>query len=97
MKHLIMAVEIIFGLVDMGFCDICWSFILEVENRRNPYLVHRDYVSVLSRSCKMNIQPTQEIRDLANFIASNSSIKPQDALHVASAICSNAEYFITCG
>lgn len=91
-----MAIDIIFQMIDEGKYKLCWSFILEHENSKNPFLYRRMYINLLSKSCKTVISPDIEIKNISEKIIANSKAKIKDALHLACAIHRNCAYFITC-
>lgn len=91
-----MAINIIFELIEKGDYNLCWSFILEDENNSNPFVNRKNYIKLLSNICSEAINPEQEIKMIAKKIMDCSNIRVKDALHVASAIFSGCEYFITC-
>ncbi len=93
-----MAVNIIFELIEKGMHNVVWSFMLEDENRGNPFANRRDYIKTISSICSYNISPVLSIRDLAHSIMSksNANAKAKDSLHLASAIHAGCDYFITC-
>ncbi len=90
------AIDMIFNLVDTDRYRLCWSFILEDENNKNPFIDRKNYIRILSKSCKVIIPPSENIRDIAKFLMSVSNVKPKDALHVACAVHCDAKYFISC-
>lgn len=91
-----MAINIIFELVEKGMHSLVWSFILEDENRGNPYSNRRKYIKTISNVCTYSVGPDSKIRDLAYNIMNNSNTKAKDSLHLASAIYAGCNYFITC-
>ncbi len=91
-----MAIDILFELVERKKYELVWSFILEYENSRNPFRERMLYIKSLSDLCKENIKPDEKIRLIAKDITRCSNVKDKDALHLASAVHGNCEYFITC-
>lgn len=91
-----MAIDILFELVEKGYYNLVWSFILEYENSRNPYIERRLHINTLSTLSKETVKPNDNIRLLAKDIVKNSNTKDKDALHLASAIYGKCKYFITC-
>lgn len=90
------AIEMIFSLIDKNIYKLCWSFMLEDENNKNPFIDRKNYIRVLSRACKIIIPPSENILNTAKLIMSVSNAKAKDALHVSCAIECGAKYFITC-
>ena len=78
----------------MGDLYLVWSYILDVENNRNPDEEIRkaisDWKNIAKTFCKENELIIKYAENLQNL-----GIKPRDALHVACAIYSEADYFLT--
>ena len=55
--------------------------------------LHINYISSL---CKETIKPDYKIKIISKNIVKRSNTKDKDALHLASAVHDNCEYFITC-
>ena len=91
-----MAIDIICELIEMGQYTLFWSFILEYENDKNPFINRRDYIKSLSALCVGNIEPNKAIKEIAKEIINNLNAKAKDALHLACAIYKKCDYFITC-
>lgn len=91
-----MAIDIIFELIEKGQYNLSWSFILEYENEKNPFINRRDYIKSLSELCNNEIGPCEDIRNIARDIMENSNVKSKDALHLACAVYKRVNYFITC-
>ena len=90
------AISMIFSLIDKGKYTLLWSFILEDENNKNPFLDRKSYIKVLSKTCNIAIEPSDDILAIAKYIMAASKIKAKDALHIACAVKYGAKYFITC-
>ena len=91
-----MAIDILFELIEKGNYELVWSFILEHENSMNPFIQRKLHIQSISTLCKEIIKPNNEIKIIAKNIVKNSNTKDKDALHLASAIYNNCDYFITC-
>lgn len=91
-----MAIDILFELVEKEVYKLVWSFILEYENNKNPFIDRKFHIKTLSYLCKEAVNPNKEIRLLAQKIVEKSNSKNKDSLHLASAIYSKCGYFITC-
>ena len=76
--------------------DFVWSYVLEYENGKNPYSLRKDTIRNFSYKCVKYIgfENEKEIVKLANNIIT-SGVKEKDALHLACAIFSSCDYFIT--
>ena len=91
-----MAIDILFELVENENYKLAWSFILEYENSRNPFMDRRLHIESISTLCKEMIEPNKEIKSIAKDIIKYSNTKDKDALHLASAVYNGCNYFITC-
>jgi len=91
-----MAIDILFELVEKEKYELVWSFILEYENSRNPFIERKLHINSISTLCKETIKPNDNIKLIAKDIVKYSNAKDKDALHLASAVYGNCEYFITC-
>jgi len=91
-----MAIDILFELIEKGRYNLVWSFILEYENSRNPFVERRLHINSISTLCSEIIKPDAEIKSMARAIVESSNAKDKDALHLASAIHGGCNYFITC-
>jgi len=91
------AIDILFELIEKGQYTLVWSFVLEYENSRNPFIDRKDHIeSVSSLLCREVVEPKKEIKATAKGIMEKSSAKERDALHLACAIYNKCDYFITC-
>ena len=91
-----LAIDILFELIENGEHILVWSFILDYENSRNPYVDRKMHIQSISTLCKETIKPHDEIKRIAVRIIRDSNANEKDALHLASAIYSKCDYFVTC-
>ena len=91
-----MAIDILFELVEKGKYKLMWSFMLDYENSRNPYVERRLHIDSISSLCDNVIKPNDRIKELAKDIVKRTNAREKDALHLASAIFEGCNYFITC-
>ncbi|MFA5575935.1 MAG: PIN domain-containing protein [Tissierellaceae bacterium] len=91
-----MAVDILFELIEKGKYELVWSFILEYENSMNPFIERKLNIKAISSISSQVIEPNDRIKEIAKDIVKKSNTKNKDALHLASAIYGNCNYFITC-
>jgi hypothetical protein len=91
-----MAIDVIFEIIEKKQHSLVWSFMLEHENKGNPYPNRRGYIKILSGVCSETIEPNPQIKELANKISKESNAKPKDSLHLACAVFSKCECFLTC-
>ena len=86
----------IFNRVEKGFCKLAWSFMHLDEANLCPFQ-DRKYESLrLARLCKVKIGPSEQIRKLAITVQDAANLAPKDALHLACAMNSGADYFLSC-
>ena len=91
-----MAIDILFELIEERKYELLWSFILEYENSRNPFIERKLNIKSVSTLCSETIKPSNKIKLIAKSITKYSNTKNRDALHLASAIYGDCKYFITC-
>jgi predicted nucleic acid-binding protein len=75
-------------------CALVWSYMLDFENSRNPYDEKRKSISPWKRIADFYCASSDDILSTGSEIMKNG-IKTKDALHIACAIKSKCEYFIT--
>lgn len=73
---------------------LIWSYIIEIENSRNPHDERRIAIQKWQSLSAITIVETPEVLTNANQLL-KFGIKPKDALHVASAVAGKADYFLT--
>lgn len=90
------AIDILFELIEKKKYELVWSFVLEYENSRNPFIERKLNIISISTLCNEVIQPNDNIKLIAKDIVMKSNTKDKDALHLASAVYGGCKYFITC-
>jgi predicted nucleic acid-binding protein len=78
----------------VGRHELIWSYILEFENRQNPYINRRNTINDWKSIANIHCVETEDIIFFAERLFS-LGIKVKDALHISCAVHSNADYFIT--
>jgi hypothetical protein len=74
--------------------ELVWSYILDYENDRNPYPERKDQIGAWRVYTELNVQESTEL--VANAIRLHDEGLPKiDSLHLACAIATGCEYFIT--
>ena len=73
---------------------LIWSYILDFENAQNPHDERRKSVSMWRNLATIDIEETPRLLEKAREFLTYG-IKTKDALHLASAIEGNADYFLT--
>ena len=82
------------ALVRDGGCDLTWSYMLEFENSKNPYEDKRKAIKAWEDLAANYCGPSQAILTKGKAYE-KLGISPADALHIACAVESGCEYFIT--
>ncbi len=77
-----------------GRLQLIWSYILELENDNNPYDERKMQINEWKKHAIIDIQETPEIIDVANSFI-HHRVRKVDALHIACAINSKCDYFLT--
>lgn len=90
------AIESLFSLIEKDRFTCLWSFILDYENKLNPFKERKRVVNVMSCICKESVIPSQRIIEVSKEIIKRTNVSPRDALHLASAEVGNCKYFVTC-
>ncbi len=74
--------------------ELIWSYILETENIQNPHDERRIAIQKWKNLSTIKIVENPKVLTNANQLL-EFGIKPKDALHVASAVEGEADYFLT--
>ncbi|MDR1721619.1 MAG: PIN domain-containing protein [Methanobrevibacter sp.] len=74
--------------------ELVWSFMLDLENDENPNFDSKENIQGWKDTSKEFCDFHEDIREKANSIE-KYGIKSKDALHIACAISSNCDFFIT--
>ena len=74
--------------------QLVWSYILDYENNKNPFLERKNQISGWKKYTTEDIQENSEIIEIANLL-NQKGLRKMDALHVACAIHSQCDYFLT--
>ena len=80
--------------IKRGKYDLVWSYMSDFENSCNPYLENRISIQLWETIAKFKCGSSDKILTLGNRIG-QKGVCENDALHVACAIESQCEYFIT--
>lgn len=73
---------------------LAWSYILELENARNPFLERRRAIFKWQSLAEIDISETESVLQKAHSVQA-LGLKSKDALHIACAVAAGADYFIT--
>jgi len=74
--------------------ELVWSFILEYENRRNPFAIRKNAIGAWQDIAKYTVSVDSNILHLAKTLLLKG-IKKKDALHIACAIGAGCSVFLT--
>ncbi len=89
------AVLAILDLLEAGVVRLVSSEILFFEIERNSEALSRAYALEVMSLAAVQIETGQEVQDLAGRFALQG-LRPADALHLASAVYGQADFFCTC-
>ncbi|MDR3328687.1 MAG: PIN domain-containing protein [Prevotellaceae bacterium] len=78
----------------LGKYELVWSYILEFENNQNPYSDRRYSIKVWEKIATVFCSENEDILTAAEKLCT-AGIKIKDALHIACAAYTQADYFIT--
>jgi predicted nucleic acid-binding protein len=82
------------SLIVEGKIDFVWSYVLEFENSKNPFLEKRNTILAFKPYAIETVHPNPAIESMANTLQ-NKGVKAYDSLHIACAIFSGCDYFLT--
>jgi predicted nucleic acid-binding protein len=80
--------------IKAGTLKLVWSYILDFENSRNPFLFKQQAIAAWRKLAVMDVEETDEIIQQAKILY-NKGLKSHDALHLACAFAGKCEYFFT--
>lgn len=74
--------------------DLVWSYILDFENNANPFDERKEAIGKWRAYASVDVEESKEILEKAESIM-QKGIKGKDALHMACAIMTACDYFLT--
>ncbi len=77
-----------------GTHTLVWSYMLEYENSQNPFEIRKDAIIKWKDIAEISIVENENILKRAERL-SELGIKAKDAIHIACAIESGCDYFLT--
>jgi predicted nucleic acid-binding protein len=80
--------------VQAGTLELAWSYVLDFENTANPFDDRRIAIDRWKGQATVDVGETDELLQTAKELAS-LGLKSKDALHLACAMASRADYFVT--
>ena len=88
--------QYIFRMAEEKKLQLVWSFMHNDENILCPFIERKIEVLRLSNLCEIKIEPNEEIYNLAKQFQGKVKLSAKDAVHLACAFYSKAEFFLTC-
>ena len=82
------------GMIKNGHLKLIWSEILDFENNENPFIERKTKILEWKLLAIENIEMNDFIFERAKDLL-KSGLRQKDASHIACAISSNANYFVT--
>lgn len=89
------AVLKILDLLEPGIVQLVSSEILLLEIERNPEELQRTYALIVLSMAAIHVATEPEVQELATRF-DQQGLRPADALHLASAVHGQADFFCTC-
>lgn len=80
--------------VRSGKIQLIWSYILDYENNRNPYIERKVRINGWKKYAIQDIEENPEVLKTANLLK-QIGIQKIDSLHIACAIFAECDYFLT--
>lgn len=77
-----------------GKIQMIWSYILDYENNRNPYIERKVRINGWKKYAIQDIEENPEVLKTANLL-NQIGIQNIDSLHIACAVFSKCDYFLT--
>ena len=81
-------------MIRIGELELAWSYILDFENRANPFDERKTAIEKWKNYSVIDIEENDELLTKANAFHV-MGFAPQDALHLACALVTGCEYFVT--
>ena len=76
--------------------ELVWSFMHEDENEFCPFPARRVEIMGMERICASSVKPIESIRLRAHQLQHDGRLSAKDALHVACALHTKVNWFLTC-
>jgi predicted nucleic acid-binding protein len=80
--------------IQKGHVELIWSYILDYENNRNPFQERKDRINGWKKYATVYIQESNDLIGMANSL-NKEGFPKIDSLHIACAVISKCEYFLT--
>ncbi len=73
---------------------LVWSYMLEYENMQNPFDIRKNSIIKWKDIAEINVSENRSVINMSKNLR-QIGLKPKDAIHIACAIESGCDYFIT--
>jgi predicted nucleic acid-binding protein len=80
--------------IRIGNMELIWSYILDYENNKNPFIERRHRISEWKKYTIEDVDENHELKSIATSL-NKKGFHKIDSLHLACAIFSKCKYFIT--
>ncbi|MEW6607354.1 MAG: PIN domain protein [bacterium] len=77
-----------------GKFQLCWSYILDYENNKNPFAERKRQISRWKRYAVSDVSENSAILKKANLL-NRKGFQKIDSLHIACAVYQRCKYFLT--
>ncbi len=77
-----------------GQVELVWSYIFEFENEANPFAERRDSIRRWKAHAVADVGESPDVLALAGRLV-NDGFRTKDAIHLACAVQTGADYFVT--
>lgn len=81
-------------LIRQGELALCWSYVLDYENSKNPFRERREQIRKWRGLAEIDIVQNDAVLETARSVVA-CGVKKLDALHIACAMQAGAECFLT--
>lgn len=88
------AVSSLLDRIQEGSVDLVWSSVVDYENANSPNQDQREWVLSWRDRSIIEVDATKKIHQESKSLI-ECGLRSKDALHLASAIAGNSEYFVT--
>ncbi len=77
-----------------GALDLVWSYVLDYENRQNPYRERNLQIADFKKYSMADVEENQKLAEYAEHLV-EKGLHQMDSLHIACAIHAESDYFLT--
>ena len=80
--------------IRFGNIKLVWSYILDYENSKNPFIERKEHIKGWKKYAEQDIHENAELTVFANTL-NEKGFQKLDSLHIACAIFMKCDYFLT--